>query len=415
MDSVHSPSLGPPGPSGVGKTTQAGHAERHEARLLWASRPGLYLLLRGARLTGAIRRVPRLGWIVTDPVLSREILNDPTHFTLLGEGGVGHLWAQVLGDYVYRLFDGPGHADLRARSRDLFTERSAADLVGRVLGPTLAEVTGTLARGDTVDVADLSRVLVGRMVADMLGLHTDGDDPGDDWYRDVFASGERLAALALGSAASTTLPAATVEAARAIIDDLTANLPTAYRDAPATTLLGRCRELGLTLEETRGLASLLMVAGTETAATAMTRTVALLHDTGQTARLLAEPGLMAGAIREGLRVTTPAPLIGRHVSAPVEIGGRRLRAGERVLLLTYVANTAVGPFDVAAAYVPANRQLWFGAGRHLCLGAPVARAEMEHLLRALLAPGRPWEVVERRYAKKVMIPSYQTFKIRLTS
>ena len=62
-----------------------------------------------------MRQVPRLGWLVTDPVLARRVLNDGGHFRLLGEGGVGHLWAQVLGDYVYRIFDGPGHADLRIR------------------------------------------------------------------------------------------------------------------------------------------------------------------------------------------------------------------------------------------------------------------------------------------------------------
>lgn len=412
MDNVHRPRVAAAAAEDVGKTTQHRGARWHEARLLWASRPGLYLLLRGARVTGPIRRVPRLGWIVTDPVLSRQILNDPAHFTLLGEGGVGHLWAQVLGDYVYRLFDGPGHADLRSRSRDLFTERSAQDLVGRVLGPSLSQLTDELAAGGTVDVADLSRVLVGRMVADMLGLPLP-EAGADEWFRGVFASGEHLATLALASAASTELAPETVEAARGIIEELTGHIPAAYSSAPATTLLGRCRELNLTLDETRGLASLLMVAGTETAATAMTRTVALLHDSGQTARLLADRSLLAGAIREGLRVTTPAPLIGRHVSSSVEVGGRRLGAGERVLLLTYVANTAVGPFDIGADYVPANRQLWFGAGRHLCLGAPVARAEMEQLLRALLAPGRPWQVVERRYARRVMIPSYTSLKIRL--
>src|SRR5207248_1008588 len=109
---------------------------RHERRLLLASRPSLYALLRvGGRLPAGIRRVPRLGWVVTDPVLARAVLNDPAHFTLLGEGGVGHLWAQVPGDWVYELFDGPGHADLRSRSRELFTDATSRELVRRVMGP----------------------------------------------------------------------------------------------------------------------------------------------------------------------------------------------------------------------------------------------------------------------------------------
>ncbi len=86
----------------------------------------------------------------------------------------------------------------------------------------------------------------------------------------------------------------------------------------------------------------------------------------------------------------PALLIGRHVISSVAVGGKQLRAGEWVLLLTYVANTVVGLFDIAAPYLLANRQLWFGAGRHLCFGAFVVRAEMTQLLQALLACGRSW-------------------------
>src|SRR3954471_20410631 len=180
----------------------AGRAAWHEARVLWASRPALFALLRAAPLAGPVRRLPGLGWVVTDPVLARRGLNDPDHFTLLGEGGVGHLWAQVLGDYVYRIFDGPGHADLRRRARDLFTDATARPLVHRVFEPALAPAVERLRSGGVLDVADLSRVLVGRMMAELLGLEPTG---GDRAYRALFGTGERLARLALGSAASTEL------------------------------------------------------------------------------------------------------------------------------------------------------------------------------------------------------------------
>lgn len=376
-----------------------GRAEWHEARLLWASRRALFVLLHAARWGGPVRRVPKLGWLVTDPVLARQVLNDAGHFTLLGEGGVGHLWAQVLGDYVYRIFDGPGHADLRTRARDLFTDAVAGPLVRRVFEPALAPAVQRLRDG--VDIAELARELVGRMMADLLGL----DVPANG-FRELFGTGERLARLALGSAASTELPAAAIAQAKGIIDDLTRNVPTAYARAGADTLLGRCRELGLSLEETTGLAALLMVAGTETAATAMARTVALLHDTRQQGMLLDDPELMAAAVREGLRVTTPAPVIGRGVSDDVTVHNARMRAGDRVLLLTYVANNRVGRFDVTRPYVPETRQLWFGAGRHLCLGAALARAEITRFLTALLSAG-PLRIVSREPARGVLIPSYE--------
>jgi cytochrome P450 len=386
-------------------------ARRHEAHLLLASRPSLALLMHAARFAPPIARVPRLGWIVRDPVLCREVLNGHRHFTLVGEGGVGHLWAQVLGDYVTDLFDGPGHLRLRTRARDLFTTRTSADLVAEAFDGPLEALADRLRAGETVDVADTSRVLVGRMLATLLGLPTDRSD---DEFRAIFAEGERLAALALSTASSTVLAPRAVAEAREIVERMTAGIPAGYRDAPPDTLLGRCRELDLGVEVTRGLASLLLVAGTETAATAMARAVALLHDHRRVDALLADPERVDDVVREVLRVVTPAPVIGRHVSADVEIGGRLLRAGDQVLLLTYAANNAAGGFDPDRDYLPETRQLWFGGGRHLCLGAALAKAEMAALLRALLRTGRPWRVVDRRPARRVLIPRYESLQIALT-
>jgi cytochrome P450 len=390
--------------------TGAGRAAWHEARVLWASRPALFALLRAAPLAGPVRRLPGLGWVVSDPVLARRVLNDPDHFTLLGEGGVGHLWAQVLGDYVYRIFDGPGHADLRRRARDLFTDATARPLVRRVFEPALEPAVERLRDGAELDVAELSRVLVGRMMAELLGLElSDGDAP----YRALFATGERLARLALGSAASTELAPEVVVQAKEIVGELTRNVPAAFAGAPPETLLGRCRELGLSVQEASGLSALLLVAGTETAATAMTRTLALLHDTGQQHRLAADPDRLPDAVREGLRVTTPAPVIGRSVSGDVVVGTARMRAGERVLVLTHTANNRVGGFDLDRPYVAGSRQLWFGAGRHLCLGAALARAELGQLLGAVLGAG-PVGVVARRPARGVLIPSYAALRVVTT-
>lgn len=156
-----------------------------------------------------------------------------------------------------------------------------------------------------------------------------------------------------------------------------------------------------------------MVAGTGTTASALTRTVALLADTGQSRRLAADPDRVPDAVREGLRVTTAAPVMGRHVTADTEVAGRRLRRGDRVLVLAWTADTAIGPLDLDRPYVPETRQLWFGAGRHLYLGAPVARAEITHLLAALARTGRGWHVVRRRAAHRVLVPTYAELLVRL--
>ncbi|MFE9428342.1 cytochrome P450 [Kitasatospora sp. NPDC006697] len=350
--------------------------------------------------------------MASEPTLIRAVLNDHEHFTLLGEGGVGHLWEQILGPYVSRLFDGAGHADLRRRARDLFTEENSAALVERAAGTVYADLAERLAAGATVDIAAAARLAVGRLISDLLGLQLSPGSP-DSTCLETFAAGVRLAALARDSAVSTELSPERVATARRILRTLTRGVPAAFAGAGTDTLLGRCREAGLTLEEAGGLASLLLVAGTQTAASAMARTIALLHDTGQQESLLAAPELIHDAVREGLRVATPAPVIGRHVSADVTLAGRRLHRGERILLMTYAADNAAGGFDLARPYDPRTRQLWFGAGRHLCLGAPVARAEVARMVAAVCEARRPYRIVSRSYARKVMIPSYASLVVAL--
>lgn len=387
-----------------------GLAERHEERLLWAGNRGLYSLLQLGRHTGPIRHVPRLGWVVTDPLLARQVLNDPAHFQMAGEGGVGHLWEQLFGPEMAQFFGGEQHARLRAQARSLFTESSARVLVDRSQGAHYAELRDRLAAGEVIDVADATRVLAGRMVADLMGLRF--TVAADDSYRRLFGTGERLASLALGTTASTDLQPAVVSRARRLAADLTRGVPAAYRTAGPDTILGRCRDMGLSVELTRGLATLLAIAGTETGASGTSRTIALLHDTGELPRLLADPSLIDAAVREGLRVTTPAAVIGRHVARDVELAGHALRAGDRIMLLTYLADNAVGPFDLAREYVPETRQLWFGAGRHLCLGAAVARLQIRRMIETLTATGRPYRVVSRRPGRRVLVPTYAALRVR---
>ncbi|WP_395106730.1 cytochrome P450 [Actinomadura sp. SCN-SB] len=392
------------------RTGTGAAAARHEARLLWSGNKGLFALLEAARHTGPITRVPKLGWVVTDPLLARQVLNDHARFRMVGEGGVGHMWGQLFGDEMAGFFGGARHTEVRTKARDLFTEDSARRLVQRSQGSYYTALARRLAAGETVDVADATRVLAGRLVCDLLGLPA--DEP-DDTYRKVFAAGERLAALAMGTTASTELAPKTLARARAIVDEITAGVDDAYRTAGSDTILGRCREMGLGLPLARGLATLLAIAGTETGSSGTSRTVALLHDTRQQGALLADPSLMENAVREGLRVSTPAPVIGRHVSRDATVGGRRLRAGDRVLLLTYLATTSVGAFDIRRDYVPETRQLWFGGGRHLCLGAAVARTQVTRMLETLLSQGRPYRIVSRRAATRVLVPAYASLRVTL--
>jgi cytochrome P450 len=408
--------LHPPAADSLART----RAQLADTSLLLAARPDMAALLLAGRLLSSertpLRRLPSLGWVTAHAPTAREILKDYRHFTNLTEGGVGDLWAQVLGPWVLDMFDGPGHHDLRTRTRELFTEDSATALVAEAWQDSFDAAREELVTGGTLDIAALSRTLVGQMMGALLGIDEVRHDPAA--ADELFAAGERLAGLALDTATDTTLAEDRIARAQEIVGQLTAHVPAAYTDPRPGTILERCVRLGLGLRETTGLCALLMVAGTETSASAMARTVALLADTGDQHLLRRDRSLLPEAVREGLRVTTPASVIGRGVSADVEVAGARMRAGERVMMLTWTANTRCGGFDLRRGYVPEVRQLWFGAGRHLCLGAPLARAEIAGLLTMLLdaaaeagAPG--WQIVERSPQRKVMIPGYQRLVVAL--
>ncbi|UGT57377.1 cytochrome P450 [Nocardia asteroides] len=397
-------------------------ARRHELTLLAAGQPWLPGVLLLGRVARPIRKVPKLGWFVADPLVARQIYNDSTHFSIVSEGAAGHWWAQVIGDWVEDLFEGPGHTELRAKVRDLFTLAHTDALVERVIGPDLRDLRARLAAGETVDIAARAQILVGRSVSDLVGMRPEdiaaaiGGDPTEDTdalFLRLFHHVEELVNLGFGTMASTTLDPVAVARARKLASQLAVNVPSAYERADPDTTLGRCRELGLEVQHAAGLAILMAVAGTDTLASAMTRMVAIMHDSGQHRALLAAPDRMPDAVREILRVTSPAYLVGRSVTADVTVAGRALRAGEHVKILTWTINNAVGEFDIARDYVPETRQLWFGGGRHLCLGAQLVHSELTALLTALTAEGRPWEIVERRYRRKVFIPTYETLRIRL--
>ncbi|MEV0077875.1 cytochrome P450 [Nocardia neocaledoniensis] len=397
-------------------------ARRHELTLLAAGQPWLPGVLLLGRVARPIRKVPKLGWFVADPLVARQIYNDSTHFSIVSEGAAGHWWAQVIGDWVEDLFEGPGHTELRAKVRDLFTLAHTDALVERVIGPDLRDLRARLAAGETVDIAARAQILVGRSVSDLVGMRPEdiaaaiGGDPTADTdalFLRLFHHVEELVNLGFGTMASTTLDPVAVARARKLASQLAVNVPSAYERADPDTTLGRCRELGLEVQHAAGLAILMAVAGTDTLASAMTRMVAIMHDSGQHRALIAAPDRMPDAVREILRVTSPAYLVGRSVTADVTVAGRELRAGEHVKILTWTINNAVGEFDIARDYVPETRQLWFGGGRHLCLGAQLVHSELTALLTALTAEGRPWEIVERRYRRKVFIPTYETLRIRL--
>jgi cytochrome P450 len=93
-----------------------------------------------------------------------------------------------------------------------------------------------------------------------------------------------------------------------------------------------------------------------------------------------------GAVEEILRWTSPVVRFGRFVTRDIALGGRRIRAGDRVLVFFPAANRDPRVFENPTAVVPdrkPNPHLAFGAGPHRCIGSSLARLQLRVLLEGL--------------------------------
>jgi cytochrome P450 len=114
----------------------------------------------------------------------------------------------------------------------------------------------------------------------------------------------------------------------------------------------------------------------------------LLEHPGELARLRADPGLLNTAIEEMLRCEGPIQLNNRRLSAPMDLGGRRLPAGTYITIGIGAANRDPQQFPDAESFDAGrkpNRHLAFGQGDHACSGMNVARMEARIALGRLLA------------------------------
>lgn len=157
----------------------------------------------------------------------------------------------------------------------------------------------------------------------------------------------------------------------------------------------------LTTDELITTCILLLNAGHEATVHTMGNGVRALLEHGMGAEVLT-PERVTGTVEEILRWDPPLHMFTRFAYENCEVGGQKIARGDEVALLLGAANRdpSVWPdphrFDPAR---PVTTNTSFGAGRHFCVGAPLARLELQIALPALFRrlPGLRL-VEEPRYA-----------------
>ena len=280
--------------------------------------------------------------------------------------------------------DPPDHTRLRALVSRAFTPRSVSRWHGRVQEIT-DRLLDTVAGDDRFDlIAALGYPLPVTVIAEMLGVPAEDMDRFEGWSNDIALIVEPI------------LTPAQVDGVRRATGELFAYFETiveARRREPRDDLVSAllaAEEEGdrLSREELLSTMLLILVAGNETTRNLIGNgMLALLRHPDQLRRLRDEPDLLEPAVDELLRYDSPVQLDGRVVREDLELGGKRLRAGQKAIALLGAANRDPEAFenpDRLDIGRKGKSHLSFGRGIHYCLGASLAMLEARIAFRGLL-------------------------------
>jgi cytochrome P450 StaP len=172
-----------------------------------------------------------------------------------------------------------------------------------------------------------------------------------------------------------------------------------FRDRAANpgegNLLALMTGIPLSTDRLVGTCVHLLTAGHETTTNSLAKAALVLRTHPELrADLRDHPDLVPTAVEELLRYDPPVQAVTRWAREDTVVGGTAIPAGSRVIALLGSANRDPARFarpDVVDVHRPADRHLGFGLGIHYCLGATLARAELEIGLHALLNGLPGWE------------------------
>ncbi|MQY12851.1 Steroid C26-monooxygenase [Streptomyces sp. RB5] len=133
--------------------------------------------------------------------------------------------------------------------------------------------------------------------------------------------------------------------------------------------------------------SLLLGANVTTPHAIASSVLALIEHPAEYRRLLADPTLVATAVEEGLRWSSPANHFMRYAVRDLKLHGTQIRAGDALVTWLGSANrdedVFADPYRFDVGRRP-NRHVAFGFGPHYCIGAPLAKIALNLLFEEIV-------------------------------
>ncbi|MCO1577498.1 cytochrome P450 [Crossiella sp. SN42] len=322
-------------------------------------------------------------WLATRYADARFVLGDKRFSRAMAETRDAPRAVPVVRPGGILGMDPPDHTRLRTLAAKGFTMRRVEALRPRVAQLAEDLVAGLIEKGPPADlVEEYALPIPVVVICELLGVPPE-DRPQFRVWSDAALSTSGLTPQEMEQ---------NQEDLRGYMSGLIAEHRERPRDDLMTALI-EARDVGdrLTELELVDLCVGILVAGHETTATQIPNFLwMLLEHPDQLKKLRAEPELIPNAVEELLRFV---PLgVGasfpRYATEDVQVGEVLVKAGEPVLVSVGSANrdalkfTEPGVLDVTRTNI---QHLGFGHGVHHCLGAMLARMELQEALRVLLA------------------------------
>jgi len=325
-------------------------------------------------------------WVLNKAADIRATLRDAENFSSAGRTAtaeaIGESWSLIPLEY-----DPPDHQKYRTLVNQLFGPKMAS-----VLGPKMAQkaifyVDKCIALKEFDFVRDFGRLFPAAVFLDLFGLPQDNIGLFLDWERTILEPDsrpeERLAALRESSAFLRGLIA---ERRRRPGDDFVSNVISARVDGVV-----------LDDDEALGVCWLMFSAGLDTVGTSMGFQFRHLAETpSDQAALRADPSRIPAAIEE-LLAAYAAVNVTRIAARDVDIDGVTIKKGETVICPLSLGardpDEVQDPGKIDIFRVP-RRQVAFGFGPHLCVGAALARREIATALETWLRKAPPFKLKE---------------------
>lgn len=328
-------------------------------------------------------------WVITrfsdddSVVRSKSLISDQRVIEIFDSGGGGAFY-QVM-TRLMKFLDPPEHARIRNLVSGAFTPRSVEQLRPRIQQIVDELIDAQYSRGSMDVVSDFAFPLPLRVICELLGVPVEDTELFFQWSRDFARRGD-VGAL-------TAERERRADAAATGLNDYFMKLTAERRRDPRDDLIsaliriesadGRLNEM-----EIAAAGIILLQAGHETTANLIgAATLALLRQPDELARLRARPGLIEAAAEEFVRFDTPVQITPKVAAEDLTYHDCVIRAGDAVATFRGAVNRDPAQYrdpdrlDLSRAD---GRHHSFGVGPYHCLGASLARAEIQIAMGSLV-------------------------------